>query len=192
MLFVRLKYYAAWALAELACLIAGFGGEGRASNADFFAVETSTSLQMIVGRWNRLVALWLKNCIYKRSIFAGRFSSMALTRFVSAFWHGFYPGYYLTFLFMLLGDKAESVCHERISPLLAPGAPLAKLSFAGPIFGWLNAIFSVTYYGVPFFVYSIERGIHVWREVFFCGHFFHLLVIISVYLLVPKVSKKID
>ena len=185
-LCVRLKYYGAWAVAEVACLIAGLGWDGRATNADLYSVESSTSIQMCVGRWNRLVALWLKNCVYKRAHFMNKLASMALTRFVSAFWHGFYPGYYLTFLFLMLGDKTDSVCHERLGPWFAPGAPLHRFSFITPVCGWLNTFFSLSYYGMPFFVYSLERGIYVWRELYFCGHIFHLSVIMIVSLLVPK------
>ena len=192
-LCVRLKYYGAWAVAELACLIAGLGWDGRATNADLFSVESSTSIQMCVGRWNRLVALWLKSCVYKRANFMSKLASMAVTRFVSAFWHGFYPGYYLTFLFLMLGDKTDSVCHERIGPWLAPGAPLHRFAFITPLLGWLNTFFSLSYYGMPFFVYSLERGLYVWKELYFIGHIFHLSVILLVTLLVPQYKpKKLD
>jgi len=42
--------------------------------------------------WNKTTSLWLHYVVYERC-----HSTLAVFMF-SALWHGFYPGYYLTFL----------------------------------------------------------------------------------------------
>jgi len=47
---------------------------------------------VLLDSWNKMTSLWLRYVVYERCR-----STFAVFLF-SAFWHGFYPGYYLTFL----------------------------------------------------------------------------------------------
>ncbi|KAH9496189.1 Lysophospholipid acyltransferase 2 [Bulinus truncatus] len=82
---------------------AGFGFSGFDSqgtpqwdltdNVDIWGVELSTSLKVNIDSWNKKTLVWLRRIVYDRAP-----SSKTLAVFTcSAFWHGFYPGYYLTF-----------------------------------------------------------------------------------------------
>lgn len=44
-----------------------------------------------------MVQDWLKKCIYERVTFKSRFLRQLAVFMVSAFWHGFYSGYYFSF-----------------------------------------------------------------------------------------------
>ena len=57
-----------------------------------FFFQFSTSLKVLLDSWNKMTSLWLRYVVYERC-----HSTFAVFLF-SAFWHGFYPGYYLTFL----------------------------------------------------------------------------------------------
>ena len=54
--------------------------------------QFSTSLKVLLDNWNKMTSLWLRYVVYERCR-----STFAVFLF-SAFWHGFYSGYYVTFL----------------------------------------------------------------------------------------------
>jgi hypothetical protein len=51
---------------------------------------------------------------------ASVFLATLATYVVSAFWHGFYPGYYLTFTTGALVTAAESILRRVLTPLIYP------------------------------------------------------------------------
>jgi len=54
-------------------------------------LQLSTSLKELLDNWNRSTTFWLRYVIYDRV------HSTIAVMFFSAFWHGFYAGYYVTF-----------------------------------------------------------------------------------------------
>ncbi|KAM3567361.1 hypothetical protein VYU27_010492, partial [Nannochloropsis oceanica] len=96
--FCRMKYYFAWKVAEGSCVVAGFGFEGYTedgsvkgwngiSNMDILGFETATNTAEASKAWNKGTQKWLQRYVYFRNS-----ESLLITYFVSAFWHGFYPG----------------------------------------------------------------------------------------------------
>ena len=119
----RLKYYGVWTLTEGACVLAGLGYNGvdpvtgkvswnRLQNISPWGVETAQNSRAYLENWNINTNKWLRNCIYLRVTPRGRkpgFRASLATFATSAFWHGFYPGYYLTFaLASLIQTVAKS------------------------------------------------------------------------------------
>ncbi|KDR14745.1 hypothetical protein L798_11500, partial [Zootermopsis nevadensis] len=100
----RFKYYHAWLLADAICNASGLGfngydTKGRArwdliSNVDILKFEFGLSLRDSIEQWNKGTTRWLRMVVYER---ASHFHTV-LTYALSALWHGFYPGYYLTFM----------------------------------------------------------------------------------------------
>jgi len=111
-LTTRLKYYGVWFLTEGACILSGLGYNGidavtgkvswdRVRNVDPWGVETAQNTRAYLGSWNMNTNNWLRNYVYLRVTPRGRkpgFRASLATFTTSAFWHGFYPGYYLTFV----------------------------------------------------------------------------------------------
>lgn len=98
----RWKYYFAWKVAEGASIIAGFGFKGSkviggkivhdwtgVENIDIIAWETSANVQGLSKHWNKRTQGWLQRYTYDRHN-----QNLFLTYFISAFWHGLYPGIY--------------------------------------------------------------------------------------------------
>lgn len=56
-------------------------------------LQTSLNLRDSIESWNKGTNLWLRSIMYER---ANR-NKVLYTYALSALWHGFYPGYYLTF-----------------------------------------------------------------------------------------------
>ena len=107
----RLKYYGVWTLTEGACILTGLGYNGvdpktghvdwnRLQNVNAWGVETAQNSRAYLENWNMNTNKWLRNYIYLRVTPKGKkpgFRASLATFTTSAFWHGFYPGYYLSF-----------------------------------------------------------------------------------------------
>jgi len=125
--FVRGKYYFAWKNAEGANNIwyAGFEGfdeKGEAKgwensrNIDVITFETAPNLKTLSAAWNKKTANWLARYVYMRTG-----GSLVATYGMSAFWHGFYPGYYLFFLSIPLPTACERLAKNKLTPRFSPG-----------------------------------------------------------------------
>jgi lysophospholipid acyltransferase len=126
----RLKYYGVWSLTEGACILAGLGYNGvdpttgkvawnRLQNINPRGVEFAENARAFLGNWNMNTNTWLRNYVYLRVTPRGRkpgFRASLITFATSALWHGFYPGYYLTFILAsLLQTVAKSTLPSKYS-----------------------------------------------------------------------------
>jgi lysophospholipid acyltransferase len=125
----RLKYYAVWTLTEGACILAGLGFNGvdpttgrvswnRLQNINPWGVETAQNPRAYLAHWNINTNNWLRNYVYLRVTPRGKkpgFRASLITFGTSALWHGFYPGYYLTFvLATLVQTVAKSTSNSSL------------------------------------------------------------------------------
>lgn len=108
----RMKYYGVWTLTEGACILAGIGYKGvdpktgkadwsRLQNINPWGVEFAQNSHAYLGNWNMNTNNWLRNYMYLRVTPKGKkpgFRASMATFVTSAFWHGFYPGYYMAFV----------------------------------------------------------------------------------------------
>ncbi|KAG8691577.1 lysophospholipid acyltransferase [Ceratobasidium sp. 423] len=141
--FARTKYYGAWSLTESllndipgckgAAILSGLGFNGfnasgqprwnKTANIDIKNIEFAPNFKVLLDSWNINTNIWLRNCVYKRVTPKGKrpgFKSSMLTFLTSALWHGFYGGYYLTFI---LGGFIQTVarqCRSFLRPLFTP------------------------------------------------------------------------
>jgi lysophospholipid acyltransferase len=111
-LVTRMKYYGVWSLTEGSCILSGIGYKGvdpktgradwgRLQNVKPLGVELAQNSHAYLGNWNINTNLWLRNYVYLRVTPRGKkpgFRASLATFVTSAFWHGFYPGYYMTFV----------------------------------------------------------------------------------------------
>jgi hypothetical protein len=127
MLAERFKFYFAWKVAEGASILGGFGFEGYTpegkpigwkgvENIDIIGFETATSVQAISRHWNKRTQGWLERYTYHRT---GR--SVMTTYFISALWHGLYPGFFIMFMSLPIMTSIERLVKAKINPLIVPG-----------------------------------------------------------------------
>ena len=124
----RLKYYFAWKVAEGASVLGGFGFQGYdaksgevvgwrgVENIEILSFETAANVQTLSRSWNKRTQGWLERYTYLRS---GR--SLLVTYFISAFWHGLYPGFFVFFMSVPLLTNVERLVKAKINPLVVPG-----------------------------------------------------------------------
>ncbi len=108
----RMKFYGVWFLAEGSCILAGIGYKGvdpksgranwdRLQNVKPYEIELAQNSYAYLGNWNINTNHWLRNYVYLRVTPKGKkpgFRASLATFVTSAFWHGFHPGYYMTFV----------------------------------------------------------------------------------------------
>ncbi len=108
----RIRAYGIWALSEGMFIATGLGYNGvdpltrqprwdKIQNADFLVVEFSDSPKQYLRSWNMTVAAWLRHYVYERIRTPGKisgFTERTATLAFSALWHGFQPGFYVSFV----------------------------------------------------------------------------------------------
>ena len=119
-LTTRTKYYGVWTLSEGACILSGLGYNGvdpttrkvkwdKLENVHPWTIESAQNSRAYLEGWNKNTNNWLRNYIYLRVTPRGKkpgFRASLATFTTSALWHGFAPGYYLTFV---LGAFVQTV-----------------------------------------------------------------------------------
>ena len=200
---MRLKYYFAWYISDSACLLAGIGYSpssrdkfSRSQNAIISKVDWANCQAEALTHWNISISRWLRSCIYLRASEAPlpgalkgkighRQYATILTRFVSAFWHGFYPGYYMAFFSTVLQSEADSIARKFIKPLFVKEGGTSP-SWIYTLGGKIHTALCLNYYGAAFLVLSTAKGLHLWGSLYYYGHIINVLTII----LVPVVFRK--
>ncbi|EFY91937.1 Lysophospholipid acyltransferase, variant 3 [Metarhizium acridum] len=184
-LVARLKYYGVWTLTEGSCILAGLGYNGvdpitgkvfwnRLQNVDPWTVETAQNPRGYLAGWNKNTNSWLRNYVYLRVTPRGKkpgFRASMMTFVTSAFWHGFYPGYYLTFVLASLIQTAAKNFRRLVRPFFLDaitGGPSPKKKYydaASFIVTQLTFSFATT----PFLVLTFADSIRAWSRVYFYG-----------------------
>lgn len=157
-LAARMKYYGVWSMTEGACILSGIGYNGvdpvtgkiawdRATNINPLGVELAQNTRAYLGNWNIKTNTWLRNYVYLRVTPMGKkpgFRASLATFTTSAIWHGFYPGYYMTFV---LASFVQTVAKSTIFLLLNqcfPDIQIPKANMRGQTFAGTSAPSSST------------------------------------------------
>lgn len=178
---VRFKYYFGWKIAEGAACMGGIGYNGvdkttgkpqwnRVENISVIPYETSQSLRNSSQCWNKTTNLWLRRYVYDR---APRAYNLYFTYLVSAFWHGFYPGYYMFFLSV----AAATSVHRQVRRKIRPRFLLEDRKTPGP-HKWFYDVLSViatsitlNYFILSFVVLALDRTLVAFGGFDYFGHY---------------------
>ena len=162
----KAKFYFAWKSIEGATNIWYGGFEGLnandevigwdySNNIDILEIETAQNIKTFTRAWNKKTSNWLNRYIYQR-----HGGSSLITYVSSAIWHGFYPGYYITFLSMALLTMCERIVRNCISPLFGN-------HFMYKIACICLMQYTVAYTLLPFIMLSWEYSIDAWQQHYF-------------------------
>jgi len=151
---MRTRYYTAWFLATANCMMSGLSFNNktedgknkwdRVVSVKAWEYESADNIKDRLEGWNYSVQAWLRKYVYlriiredeirtnpKKSAFASNVTFM-----ISAFWHGFYPIYYWTFIHLfLIQQVSKSIFAWR-----------DKLRFIPPTLGFIIKWTLTTYY----------------------------------------------
>ncbi|KAL8370412.1 hypothetical protein RB595_000677 [Gaeumannomyces hyphopodioides] len=179
----RCKYYGAWSLAEGSCILAGLGYNGvdpvtgkvawdRVQNIYPWGVESAQNTRAYIENWNKKTNMWLRNYIYLRVTPRGKkpgFRASMATFVTSATWHGFYPGYYLTFVLasfiQTVAKNFRRYCRPFfLDPATQKPLPSKRLY---DVFSYLVTQLTFTFATTPFLLLAMDTSLLVWARVYF-------------------------
>ncbi|KAG0442445.1 Lysophospholipid acyltransferase [Dictyocoela muelleri] len=171
---VRCKYYFIWKFTSACFLLY----EIKATNICPGEIEFSDNLGQIIRKWNIYTHKWLKIAIYKPlnsnnplkmynpfNIPPKMFANI-MTFIFSALWHGINLCYFL--MFISIGFMVSILKNMNfILNLLLSDFIIVKKIIKICIIQFIMA-----YFGMPFYLLSIEKSIIVYKKLYFVGHFF--------------------
>ena len=130
MIVAKFRYTSAWKLTECSMIASGMGYTEnskignkweRAVSINWEKTEYAWTAKEMVENWNISVSIWLRRCLFNRILKAGKDpmkpsntrKSIAqhATYLFSAFWHGFYPAYYLMFFCFSISTEISKMVY---------------------------------------------------------------------------------
>ncbi|KAF2157939.1 putative membrane protein [Myriangium duriaei CBS 260.36] len=179
----RMKYYGVWALTEGSCILSGIGFKGidpvtgkadwsRLQNVRPFGVEFAQNSHAYLGNWNMNTNNWLRNYVYLRVTPRGKkpgFRATMATFVTSAFWHGFYPGYYMSFILASFIQNIAKNSRRLLRPFfMTPDgkAPLPTKRYYD-FFSYVVTQLAFSFTTAPFVLLDIGDSLVVWMRLYF-------------------------
>jgi lysophospholipid acyltransferase 1/2 len=194
----RVQYYYAWVLADGVCNLSGFGFNGfdakgnpkwdLVTNVDPYKVEMALSFKETLDAWNITTMYWLRRVAYDRVPKKMRTFS---TYLLSALWHGFFFGYYLTFLSGALVTVSARIIRRSLRYRFQGSQPLARFY---DVLTFFATKFALAYTTFPFVTLHLYPGLQVYQDTYFILHILCLFGIFALPKIFPpeKRAKKIE
>lgn len=169
-LVTRAAYYTAWKISEGACIITGLGQDQEISNANIRQVEMSSSIKGVFDGWNIGTNTWLRHHVYMRFISktgkkSGSARATLLTFMVSSWWHGFWPGYYVTFTLGSLGASAARTLRKNLRPWVVQKPAPVRWTYS--VLGWMLSQYTLNFVVMPFVLLDLSKSLQAWRNNYF-------------------------
>lgn len=178
---VRFKYYHAWLLSDAICNNSGLGFTGYnkdgspkwdlLSNIHVISFEFATNMRDAINNWNIGTNRWLRTIVYER---VPKKYGTILTFTLSAFWHGFYPGYYVTFatgaLMVTAARSARRILRHRFQE-----TQLKRICY--DILTCLTTRIVMAYTTFPFVLLELMGSLRMYLSFFMCLHITAFVVI---------------
>jgi len=184
----RFKYYFGWKIAEGACIMSGLGYNGvdkesgkhlwnRVEAVDVLKYETAQSLREASMQWNKTTNLWLRRYWYDRFPSS---VNLYVTYLVSAFWHGFYAGYYMFFMTVAFATTVHRSIRRTIRPrfMMEDGKTPGPYKPLYDVASLIATNVTVNYFIISFVVLSFSASIAAFRSFYFVGQ----IIVVGLYL----------
>jgi len=147
-------------------------------NVDILQVETGSNIKAVMAAWNKKTANWLFRYVYIRTN-----GSLFFTYFISAFWHGFYPGYYLSFLSLAFFTTVERLGRKKLNYYFIQKRNCSFRNFLVTTICLLNVTLIMVYSSLPMHLLSWEWSVAGLKTHYFIGHILGLILLFVFYLL---------
>ncbi|XP_073250221.1 lysophospholipid acyltransferase 1-like isoform X1 [Porites lutea] len=179
MFIARLKYYFAWIIADAGNNACGLGFNGYdakgeelwngVTNVNVIVIETSTNFRRMIQNWNMTTNLWLRRTVYDRVPHLPPYQRTLVTYVVSTIWHGFYPGYYLTFIVAVLIVVATRKVRYAFGHFFQISSPV--INSLVELLKWVtcNVVFG-SYGFTPFLLLRLDLSLTFYRSTYFIVH----------------------
>jgi len=185
----RVKFYLAWVLSDAVNNASGLGFNGYddyqnekwdlVSNINIYNLETSTSVKSFIDNWNIQTQLWLRRMAYERLPTGKTLGVFVL----SAFWHGFYPGFYFTFITFALLVYAGRGIRRNIRPYFQKSKLLINTY---GVLTWFGTFLTMSFAVVPYELYDFWSSVKFYNSWYWSIHIVCIIIIFAF----PCQSKK--
>lgn len=185
----RFKYYHAWLLADAICNASGLGFNGYEedgsarwdlhSNIDVLGFECGLNLRDCIENWNKGTNCWLRLVVYDRV----KKKATMWTYALSAFWHGFYPGYYLTFASGALFTFAARKVRRHVRPFFTTSMTLK--AFYDLLTFWTTRV-TMAYITFSFILLEFWPSVRCYLTMYLYLHVMAVLALIGLPRLLPQ------
>eukprot|EP00658_Telonema_sp_P-2_P034158 TRINITY_DN2495_c0_g1_i10.p1 TRINITY_DN2495_c0_g1~~TRINITY_DN2495_c0_g1_i10.p1 ORF type:complete len:513 (+),score=105.19 TRINITY_DN2495_c0_g1_i10:258-1796(+) len=166
---LQCNYLGAWKWGEAAAVAFGYGSAGGAwngaQNSDLRLWFLSENMSSASKAWNQKTQVWLQTYTYFR-VPGGRFAQLMSTYAVSAFWHGFYPGFYLAFFTLGLYSVGQDNMIKHVRPYFLHSTAAKKVY---DVLGVVVLQWVKTTAILPFAVYTLENSYEAHKRLYFLG-----------------------
>ncbi|AMD20114.1 HCL037Wp [Eremothecium sinecaudum] len=202
---MRLKYYAAWVIAEASCVECGLDFLeydekekkiiwGRVCNVDPIKFELAQNAKSCLDAWNKGTNKWLKNHVFLRAVPLGKepgFRPALLTFATSAFWHGIRPGYYLSFISAAFFQTVGKIYRRNFRPLFLQrdGVSPKRSKIFYDIFTFWATQLAFGYMVQPFLILDLKKSLECWREVYY---YVHVVIIVTLVVFKGPFGKRVS
>lgn len=190
------KYFFLWKMAEGGCILCSLGFEGYSadgtakwdglSNVNIVGTELAQSIRDMSVNWNRNTSFWLRRYVYERVDHP--LLSLMATYMVSAFWHGFYPGFYLFFITVGIGQEITRRIRQKVRPYFMEedGKTPKSVKVLYDLGGLVLTHCWICYCAIPFKVLTVKDTLELWGKLYYIGHVILLIPLVVLPLLPSK------
>ncbi|KAI4458112.1 hypothetical protein MML48_7g00007142 [Holotrichia oblita] len=143
--------------------------------------ELGTSLRDCIEAWNIGTNIWLRRVVYER---VDKYSTV-LTYALSALWHGFYPGYYITFANGALFTFASRTMRRTIRDYFTGNAEMKRIY---DVITFITTRFVMAYITYTFVLLEFWAGIRLYLHMYLCLHVLAMVALLIVPRVIPKAN----
>jgi len=186
---VQMRYFMAWKLGEAAASAFGYGSAGGkwngCQNIDLKAWLLADNMSVASKSWNQKTQEWLQKYTYFRYP-GSRGTKILATYAVSAYWHGFYPGYYITFFTLGVLSLGQDNMRAFARPYFLPEGSTPKKAY--DFVGMLGLHWVKSFATLPFLMSTFGNAWEATTRLWFLGVIFTLVGLFGI----PLIPKKRD
>jgi lysophospholipid acyltransferase len=196
----KAKYYGGWKMAQSGTVLCGLGYNpiekdnhiiqkfDRVENCVIREIEIESNPKKRMQFWNRTVHLWLKYNLFlrllnveKKPFKNNKGLASLITFMVSAFWHGFYPLYYVFFFLFYIIEQICSILEEDYNLFKV-------IENKNVVVKYLFSFFTMTFHnnlGIVFVLLDLHKAWAFTKNTYFL----YPLMVFGLYFLVKNLRK---
>lgn len=196
----KARYYGGWKMAQSGIVFCGLGYNpvdkdnqiihqfNKVENCVIREVEIDSNPKRRMQFWNRTVHLWLKYNLFlrllnveKKPFKNNKGLASLITFMVSAFWHGFYPVYYVFFFLFYIIEQICSILEEDYNLF-------KSIENKNVVTKYLFSFFTMSfhnYLGIAFALLDLDKAWVFAKNTYFL----HPVMIFGIYFLVRFLRK---
>ncbi|CAK9297298.1 unnamed protein product [Gordionus sp. m RMFG-2023] len=149
------------------------------SNIDIIGFETSISLHSALNNWNLSTMAWLRHLVYERV----SYQRTLCVYLVSAMWHGFWPGYYITFVSGAIFTEAAKMNRRKYRKYFVSNKYIKW--FYDVLTFFLTRI-AIAYLSIPFVLLKHGPSLIVYSSMYYWPHVLAIISVLTFYIKPPK------